>query len=92
MAASQTITRNDCHVSLIVPDGLEYITDDGGIAITASQTMTFDGHRVARKGDEVTCPLDPEIQPNLIIEGDDKITDHGVPVARHGHRQCAAAC
>ncbi|ALL69786.1 PAAR motif (plasmid) [Paraburkholderia caribensis MBA4] len=33
----------------------------------------------------MTCPLHPEISPNVILEGDGKITDHGVPVARHGH-------
>ncbi|WP_250533219.1 PAAR domain-containing protein [Caballeronia sp. AZ10_KS36] len=60
-------------------------TDHGGVVITASETMRYDGRRVARKGDEVTCPLHPEIKPNLIVEGDPFITDHGVPVARHGH-------
>jgi hypothetical protein len=30
--------------------------------------------------------LHPDINPNLIQGGDDKITDHGVPVARHGHK------
>ncbi|SIT46293.1 PAAR repeat-containing protein [Paraburkholderia piptadeniae] len=61
-------------------------TDHGGEVVTASETMCFDRRRVARKGDVVTCPLHPEINPNLIVEGDDKITDHGVPVARHGHK------
>ncbi|MFM0135320.1 PAAR domain-containing protein [Caballeronia grimmiae] len=63
-------------------------TDHGGQVITASETMRFEGVSVARKGDEVDCPLHPEIKPNLIIEGDDSITDAGVPVARHGHRAC----
>ncbi|WP_121310886.1 PAAR domain-containing protein [Paraburkholderia sp. BL17N1] len=36
-------------------------------------------------GGEVTCPLHPEVVPNVIVEGDDRITDHGVPVARQGH-------
>ena len=61
-------------------------TDHGGIVITASDTMSYDGCGIARKGDEVTCPLHPEIRPNLIIEGDEETTDHGVPVARHGHK------
>lgn len=61
-------------------------TDHGGEVITASDTMHYGGRRVARKGDLVTCPLHPAINPNLIIEGDEKITDHGVPVARHGHK------
>jgi uncharacterized Zn-binding protein involved in type VI secretion len=61
-------------------------TDHGGMVITASETMGYDGRGIARKGDQVTCPLHPEINPNLIIEGDEATTDHGVPVARHGHR------
>jgi uncharacterized Zn-binding protein involved in type VI secretion len=61
-------------------------TDHGGEVITASDTMRYGGRRVARKGDQVTCPLHPGINPNVILEGDDKITDHGVPVARHGHK------
>jgi len=60
-------------------------TDHGGNVISASNTMSYDGRGVARKGDEVTCPLH-DIKPNLIIEGDEKTNDHGVPVARHGYR------
>ncbi|WMY07415.1 PAAR domain-containing protein [Paraburkholderia phenoliruptrix] len=60
-------------------------TDHGGEVITASETMRYGGRRVARKGDLVTCPLHPEVNPNLIVEGDETITDHGVPVARHGY-------
>ena len=62
------------------------VTDHGGVVTTASETMRYGGRRVARKGDHVTCPLHPEINPNVILEGDDKVTDHGVPVARHGHK------
>ncbi|WP_080599383.1 PAAR domain-containing protein [Burkholderia cepacia] len=56
--------------------------DHGGKVITGSSTMRF----VARKGDEVTCPQHPDVKPNLIEEGDESMTDNGVPVARHGHR------
>jgi uncharacterized Zn-binding protein involved in type VI secretion len=61
-------------------------TDHGGVVITASDTMSYDGRGIARKGDAVTCPLHPGIEPNLIVEGDEQTTDHGVPVARHGHQ------
>jgi uncharacterized Zn-binding protein involved in type VI secretion len=61
-------------------------TDHGGEVITASETMRYLGVRVARKGDLVTCPQHPDINPNVILEGDSKISDHGVPVARHGHK------
>jgi uncharacterized Zn-binding protein involved in type VI secretion len=60
-------------------------TDHGGEVITASQTMRYRGRRVARVGDLVKCPLHPEVQPNMILEGDRKITDRGTPVARQGH-------
>lgn len=60
-------------------------TDHGGVVITASKSMCFDGRYVARKGDEVTCPKH-DIRPNLIIEGDETMLDDGVPVARHGYR------
>ena len=60
-------------------------TDHGGEVITASEAMRYGGRRVARKGDLVTCPQHPEVNPNVILEGDAEITDHGVPVARQGH-------
>lgn len=61
-------------------------TDHGGKVITASETADYDGILLARKGDLIECPLHPEIQPNLIIEGDDEMDDEGRPIARHGHR------
>ncbi|GLU33739.1 PAAR domain-containing protein [Trinickia caryophylli] len=60
-------------------------TDHGGKVITASKTMKFGGRFVARKSDEVSCPKH-DITPNLIIDGDETMTDDGVPVARHGYR------
>ncbi|WP_321788588.1 PAAR domain-containing protein [Paraburkholderia sp. J94] len=60
-------------------------TDHGGVVVTASNTMDYDGRPVARKGDLIECPLHPQIQPNAILEGDEEISDHGIPVARHGH-------
>jgi uncharacterized Zn-binding protein involved in type VI secretion len=60
-------------------------TDHGGKVITASTTMSFEGRFVARKGDEVSCPKH-DIKPNVIIDGDESMTDDGVPVARHGYR------
>ncbi|PTB22739.1 hypothetical protein C9I57_03025 [Trinickia symbiotica] len=61
-------------------------TDHGGKVITGSPTMSFDGRFVARKGDEVSCPKHPDIAPNVIVEGDESMTDEGVPIARQGHR------
>jgi uncharacterized Zn-binding protein involved in type VI secretion len=66
-------------------------TDHGGKVISASETMHYDGRAVARKGDDVSCPRH-DIQPNRIVEGDESLTDEGVPVARHGHRaMCGCA-
>ncbi|MFP3569724.1 PAAR domain-containing protein [Paraburkholderia sp. SIMBA_030] len=61
-------------------------TDHGGEVITASETMRYGDRRVARKGDEVTCPQHPDVKPNLILEGDESMMDGGIPVARQGHR------
>jgi uncharacterized Zn-binding protein involved in type VI secretion len=60
-------------------------TDHGGAVVSASTTMRFEGRPVARKGDEVACPKH-DIHPNLIIDGDESMTDGGVPIARHGYR------
>jgi uncharacterized Zn-binding protein involved in type VI secretion len=60
-------------------------TDHGGEVVTASDALRYGGRRVARNGDLVKCPLHPEVEPNAILEGDSRITDHGVPVARQGH-------
>ncbi|CAG2159144.1 PAAR domain-containing protein [Cupriavidus numazuensis] len=64
-------------------------TNHGGKVITASPTMKYDGRAVARKGDQVSCPKHPRVQPNLIVEGDESTLDEGVPIARHG---CRAMC
>jgi uncharacterized Zn-binding protein involved in type VI secretion len=60
-------------------------TDHGGKVITASSTMRFDGKFVARKGDEVSCPKH-DIKPNVIVDGDESMTDNGMAIARHGYR------
>jgi len=60
-------------------------TDHGGAVVTASETMRYKGVSVARKGDEVKCPQHPGVNPNVILEGDPKISDKGLPVARQGH-------
>ncbi|MFM0227249.1 PAAR domain-containing protein [Paraburkholderia dipogonis] len=60
-------------------------TDHGGQVVTAYQTLRHAGRRVARKGDLIECPLHPDVQPNMILEGDTRITDCGTPVARQGH-------
>jgi len=61
-------------------------TDHGGKVVTASKTADYDGIALARKGDLIECPLHPEVQPNVIEEGDGELDDEGIPLARHGHR------
>jgi uncharacterized Zn-binding protein involved in type VI secretion len=61
-------------------------TDHGGKVVGASDKMRMRGQYVARKGDEVSCPLHPDVRPNRILEGDPNVTDRGVPIARDGHR------
>jgi uncharacterized Zn-binding protein involved in type VI secretion len=61
-------------------------TDHDGKVITASTTMSFDGKFVARKGDEVSCPKHPDTKPNVILDGDESMTDGGIPIARHGYK------
>lgn len=60
-------------------------TDHGGKVKTASETTDYDGIPLARKGDLIECPLHPEVQPNVIIEGDESMDDEGRPIAREGH-------
>jgi uncharacterized Zn-binding protein involved in type VI secretion len=61
-------------------------TDHDGEVITASDVMIIQGKGVARKGDKIRCQKHPDVNPNVIEEGDSNIRDHGLPVARNGHR------
>ncbi|WP_175914347.1 PAAR domain-containing protein [Burkholderia metallica] len=61
-------------------------TDHGGRVTTASETADYDGIPLARKGDLIECPRHPDVQPNVIEEGDEDMLDEGRPVARAGHR------
>lgn len=61
-------------------------TDHGGEVVTASETMQFDGRRVARKGDKVVCKVHPGVAPNVIEEGDESMCDEGLPIAHHLHK------
>ncbi|CAG9220341.1 conserved hypothetical protein [Burkholderia vietnamiensis] len=60
-------------------------TDHGGEVVEASPIMRINGRGVARKGDKIKCPIHPDVNPNVIEEGDPNIKDHGVPIARQGH-------
>ncbi|WP_321929960.1 PAAR domain-containing protein [Paraburkholderia guartelaensis] len=60
--------------------------DNGGKVIDASETMKFEGRRVARKGDKVRCEKHLGFVPNVIEEGDETMCDEGIPIARHLHK------
>ncbi len=61
-------------------------TDHGGKVVSASPPMRYDGRARGAHGRQRVVPRHPEVRPNLIIEGDASMQDHGVPIARHGHR------
>ncbi|MEJ5112082.1 PAAR domain-containing protein [Erwinia billingiae] len=62
----------------------------GGLVLSGSTIMKFNGIGVARQGDPVNCPIEGHGE-NVIAEGHPVFKDHGVPVAFHGHR-CACGC
>ncbi|WP_336293480.1 PAAR domain-containing protein [Cronobacter dublinensis] len=65
-------------------------TTHGGAVVTCSSTMKFGGIGVARKGDKVSCPI-PGHGMTVIIEGNSRYLENGIPVAFHGHK-CACGC
>lgn len=59
-------------------------TDRGGEVVTASDRMQYGGRRVARRGDHVTSPQHRDVQPNVIIEGDERSPTTAYRPARQG--------
>lgn len=66
------------------------MTTHGGQVLTGSGRMRINGKGVVRKGDRVSCPRDGH-EDCTVIEGDEGLTDQGVPIALHGHR-CSCGC
>lgn len=64
-------------------------TGDGEV-LAGSPKMIFEHRPLARKGDPVTCPKKGH-GDNHIAEGDELMTDNGIPIALHGHR-CECGC
>ena len=62
----------------------------GGKVLRGSSNMKFGGIGVARLGDPVSCPIKVHV-PSVFAEGHPTFSDHGIPVAFHGHR-CACGC
>lgn len=62
-------------------------TDHGGVVIGSTQTTDTFGQRLARVGDQVTCPKKGH-GTTVIVTGDPTMIVDGAPVARHGDK-CA---
>lgn len=62
-------------------------TDHGGVVIGASGTTDTHGIRIARVGDQVTCPKKGH-GTTVIVSGDPTMIIDGRPAARHGDK-CA---
>jgi uncharacterized Zn-binding protein involved in type VI secretion len=62
-------------------------TSHGGIVIGSTQLTDTHGKRLARVGDQVTCPKKGH-GTTVIVTGDPAMIVDGAPVARHGDR-CA---
>lgn len=64
-------------------------TSHGGeVADVTATHFTVDGVAVARVGDKCSCPFHG---PGTIVEGDNRHTVNGVPVAYHGHKTSCGA-
>lgn len=63
-------------------------TDHGGVVVGSSQTTDTHGKRIARVGDQVTCPKKGHGGTTVIISGDQTMIIDGQPAARHGDK-CA---
>lgn len=63
-------------------------TDHGGVVVGSSQTTDTHGKRIARIGDQVTCPKKGHGGTTVIVSGDPTMIIDGQPAARHGDK-CA---
>jgi len=62
-------------------------TDHGGKVVGSSGTTDTHGQRIARVGDQVTCPRLGQ-GTTVIVSGDPTMIIDGQPAARHGDK-CA---
>ena len=62
-------------------------TDHGGLVVGAAGTTDTHGKRIARVGDQVTCPKKGH-DTTVIVSGDPTMIIDGMPAARHGDK-CA---
>lgn len=60
------------------------VTDHGGTVVGGATTTDANGRRIARIGDQVTCPRKGHGGTTVIVSGDPTVVIDGSPVARHG--------
>jgi uncharacterized Zn-binding protein involved in type VI secretion len=65
-------------------------TDHGGVVTSACGTTDTHGKRIARVGDQVSCPHRRH-SPSVIVSGDPTMIIDGQPAARHGDRTSCGA-
>jgi uncharacterized Zn-binding protein involved in type VI secretion len=65
-------------------------TDHGGTVVGSSGTTDTHGKRIARVGDQVTCPRRGH-GTTVIVSGDPTMIIDGQPAARHGDKTACGA-
>lgn len=85
-----TLSNNEgkaMHPFIVVGDR----TSHGGVVISGSETTEVEGKRVARIGDQVTCPRKGHGSVTTIVTGDLTAIIDGRPLARHGDKTACGA-
>ncbi len=79
--------------SVVVMKGIIRVGDKntgGGVVLSSSSSMMFNGIQVAREGDPVHCPVIGHGN-TAVAEGRQNFIDDGIPVAFEGSR-CGCGC
>ena len=66
-------------------------TSHGGVVIEGAPTTDTNGVRIARVGDQVTCPKKGHGKVTVIATGDPTCIIDGRPAARHGDKTACGA-
>lgn len=67
------------------------LTSHGGTVVGGAPTTDTQGIRIARVGDNVTCPIKGHGGITAIATGDPTVLIDGSPAARHGDRTACGA-
>jgi uncharacterized Zn-binding protein involved in type VI secretion len=66
-------------------------TDHGGVVIQGAPSTDAAGIKIARVGDQVTCPRKGHGRVTVIASGDPTCIIDGQPAARHGDKTACGA-